>query len=345
MKPRKKNSNILSYTFFCGALVFASLSAYSQNTTHIATHQYSTTKENNQPSDVLTKLNETSDKIQKISKYMGIKLNKCSPYTVSSASPREVYFQALRFLQKINLLDSELSETENTNSAQLYLPDINIQPNDVYNKVDQANVVIDKIINDIKISNITKINKADKNTTPSDVYNNLLLNNQNINLLLDQKSSVADIYEISTLSMIYTGEIINTLKKQKHFLQENDHYKNKTLNDVITQQIEIINILKNIDKKVGLNMLSITTTTCKNIDATANDSLDLSYLILSEIAYIAQIKNISLKDVTTYYPGKKIPSEVYARNELLIRNLSSILKYVEKHPDWINRHDKSTQKN
>ena len=289
-----------------------------------------------QPSDVLTLLYKVSNHIEIIAKYMGKDPSNCSKFIVSNARPREVYFQAIRLRKKANQLYYEVTDQEVIEQNNLMDQRKQISPSTVYKVVNNIEGTLRKIENFYKIEEGVTYKRAPKDTEPKDVYNQLLIDNQILDQLLDNHASPADSYRVATTSVYYAGELLETMPGVSHIVDEPDYVVNKTADSVVDQQIAIIGKIKKINDVLNIKMLTLTRTQCKRQSNNVNIQ-ELSYIIFSEIVHIAKEKGVSLKNLEGYYPGKKYPSDIYQRNALLSRQLDLILRYVTKHPQWLEK--------
>lgn len=289
------------------------------------------------PSDVYRAAGKLNLETLALANHMGIDPNVCVGFTVENAKPREVYFQALRLLGKTESLYFEVTGSDSTQSTAPITS--NIQPSDVLNVLKQAQSLVINMLQHLNIENpvSTSTAEAQETKTPSDVYARLLLINATLSELLEKKVTPSDTYETTTLSIYYAGEIINQLEGAKHPAIKEASVINKTSGDVYKQQLEILQLLKLIGNKTKTPMLSLKKSTC-TAKITSQTTNKLAYIILSELAFLAKQKNISVNQVRSFYPGKKYPSDVYKRNLLLMSQLNIINDYAEKHPEWSN-HD------
>ena len=70
---------------------------------------------------------------------------------------------------------------------------------------------------------------------------------------------------------------------------------------------------------------------------TPSDVYDIASLIVSELAYLhEQLKQLQ-SPRKVYNPGRKLPSHVYQRTGILEKQLTDLLKRVEKKPGWLQK--------
>lgn len=283
------------------------------------------------PSDVYQKLSNIKSNIDLIAKHMGITPPSCINYQIRSASPREVYFQAVQLKNKTHRLQAEITGKYHPQTMNISLPVKSLSPNDVFSIMSTVNENISIIMNHLRLKDAEAIKT--KKSTPSDVYEKLLVTNQLVSELLEQKILPVDTYMTTTLSIYYTGKILSMMPGVNPTVSIQEIYNNKTPYDVFDKQIEIIHVLKKIAALLNIDMLTIEPNECK-LTVESDNTLDLSYLILSEIAYIASKKGILIDNIYTYHPEKKYPSDVFYRNQILLIQLNKMFNYISNYPTW-----------
>jgi hypothetical protein len=277
------------------------------------------------PQNVLTKINKNTLAIKLISEHMGITPRSCNHFHALKVSPREVYFQALRFKFKIDSLYNEIIEEPiPAPRIQKYLRP-KIEPITVLRIVTNTELTLLKILKHLNIKYSAKDTKAPNNTSPTDVYNKLLIENDIVNQLLDNKTLPKDVFQVSTLSLYYAGEILSSMNVRPYALQLKTEYKNKTPEDVLNLQLNILSKITAISQNLQIKTLFLKRDTCSE-KIEPNDVEELAYIALSELFSIANKLKISVSEIRSYSPGKKYPSDVFQRNTLLLKELELIIK-------------------
>lgn len=287
-----------------------------------------------QPFHVLTQLNALTAGVKKLSLYMGIEPKICLDFTVSKASPREVYFQAKGLQEKVYLLYEEITQKpivipKNNVPELTHMAPANILPiiEDIDDKIIQ-------ILSYLKIDTSISNQLASKTTIPTDVYNRLLQENQIIDQLLDKKTLASDVYQTVTLSVYYAGKILSTMGIDPFPTKDNQTIINKKATDVFNLQLEILTKIRMIGSKINIDMLTLSKEKCTN-DIYLNSLQKLAYIILSELSYIAEQKKIHISLTKSYHPGKQYPSSIFTQNLLLLNQIDKMLAYISQHPKWI----------
>lgn len=96
-------------------------------------------------------------------------------------------------------------------------------------------------------------------------------------------------------------------------------------------------------KRSGIEILTLTIPEISPDDDSAStispsDVYDLSIILVSELAYLqGQIKETVAPVQQAGTRGFKVPSHVYQRGELLLRQLDELAARVEKNPDWLTQ--------
>ncbi len=286
------------------------------------------------PSNVLTQLNALTTRVEKLSLYMGLDPKSCLHFTVSNASPREVYFQSKRLQEKVYQLYEEITQKP-LMIPKATIPELTtITPSNVFTIVKDTDDKIIQILLFIKIDAPVSNKLASSTTKPSDVYNHLLQANQIIDQLLEKRTLASDVYQTATLSIYYAGKILSTMGIDPLFTKVDQPVINKTASAVFNLQLEILSKIQKIGKKLNIDMLTLTKSQCAK-EININSIQTLAYIILSEISYLAEQKNIRMLLSKSYYPGKQYPSSIFKQNTLLLKQIDKMLDYTNKHPKWL----------
>ncbi|MDF1759897.1 MAG: hypothetical protein P1U40_05120 [Coxiellaceae bacterium] len=283
------------------------------------------------PSDVLAKLEEVSQQIAVISKHMGVTSAKCVPIHVNDASPREVYFQALLMQMKINKLYEEVSGRPVYALKIMPRKTLDIKPSDVYGLISRLENKLNSIINLLHIEFDLKPEFVSKDATPTNVFNRLNMLNSNLSQLLERKVLPKDIYQITTLSVYYAGEILSKIHVNHPMLTVDVDSSEGTNKNIYLLQLNLIDHLKILNNKLGKSMLSVNEKNCGGAVSPIGIQ-NLAYIILSQIMYIADVSGVNTANIDSYYPGKKYPLDVYKRNLLLLEQIKSLILHLGNQP-------------
>ncbi len=251
---------------------------------------------------------------------------------ITGVAPREVYFQALTLFRKANRLSFE--HTREIVDA-LPRPDGEIEPADVLAVVENALDRIRRVEEKLGIGHAIAPEAPDPSKTPDDVILAILQASQQLNLLLDQPFSPAEVYEQLTLAIGYTARLRAQFRGDR--IPETPVFESgKVPSDVYRKLLDCFATVRRIAEKSNLPMLSLEVHEGNVATAIPSDVYDVATLLVSELTYLWE----QLDDVPpprqAYYPGRRFPSHVYQRALLLERQLVELDQLVGSRPGWLN---------
>ncbi len=250
---------------------------------------------------------------------------------IAGVAPREVYFQALTLFRKANRLSFEHTREI---VDDLPRPDGEIKPADVLAVVNNALGRIRRVQDKLGINHAVAPEAPDPSKTPDDVILAILQASQQLNLLLDQPFSPAEVYQQLTLAIGYTARLRAQFPGDR--IPETPVFESgKRPSDVYRKLLDCFAIVRRIAGESNLSMLSLEVHEGNLASAIPSDVYDVATLLVSELTYLWE----QLDDVPppreAYYPGRRFPSHVYQRALLLERQLLEIEPLAGSRPGWL----------
>ncbi len=251
---------------------------------------------------------------------------------ITGVAPREVYFQALTLFRKANRLSFE--HTREIADA-LPRPEGEIEPADVLAVVENALDRIRRVEDKLGISHAIALEAPDPSKTPDDVILAILQASQQLNLLLDQPFSPAEVYEQLTLAIGYAARLRAQFGGDR--IPETPVFESgKVPSDVYRKLLDCFAIVRRIAEKSNLSMLSLEVREENVATAIPSDVYDVATLLVSELTYLwTQLDDVPPPRQTDS-PGRRFPSHVYQRALLLERQLLELEQLVGSRPGWLN---------
>ncbi len=251
---------------------------------------------------------------------------------IAGVAPREVYFQALTLFRKANRLSFEHTREI---VDDLPRPDGEIKPADVLAVVNNALGRIRQVQDKLGINHAVAPEAPDPSKTPDDVILAILQASQQLNLLLDQPFSPAEVYQQLTLAIGYTARLRAQFPGDR--IPETPVFESgKRPSDVYRKLLNCFAIVRRIAGESNLSMLSLEVHEGNLANAIPSDVYDVATLLVSELTYLWE----QLDDVPppreAYYPGRRFPSHVYQRALLLERQLLELEQLAGSRPGWLN---------
>lgn len=283
------------------------------------------------PADVLARVKLLSGEVDLIREALGKPKEHQSIISVSNAQPREVYFEAQALFQKANRLAYEVTgsheEEPEIHSQQL-------KPAHVWQLVDSALKRVLLVKQHLKIQKKIQEQKEPNTVTPSNVFNAILQANQELNGLLYHRVAPSDVFQQLTLAVNDVANLLKYFNVSPRIPDAPNFIAKKTPTDVYQRLIHCIKLLENIAKKSKIKILHVHIDDLGTYQVTPNNVFDLSKIIVSEVRYLNTLLPYSVS-IQAFYPGYKMPSEVYQRAGILLKQLELLESAVDKNPNWL----------
>ena len=280
------------------------------------------------PADVFQLVKNSSLELQLVAKKMNGEIAEPIPFGIKNASPREVYFQAVGLVTKLNVLTFE------KNRSTLEVPEIiakNVTPTDVYKVMEIAMSQIKVMKKEYGITENPSSFQLDLSKTPTDVLKAIIQINVQVSVLLETKVSPSHVYRRVTESLLIASDIymkFNNTRTIKKPLRTSVQYTPK---DVYENLLECLVIEKAIFDDLKLKMATVTEKS--RLSIAPSDVYDLAGLCQAEMKFLED--NIGERPSTIPSVGQsnKTPTDVYYRVEHTKQYLNAILNLLSEQPN------------
>lgn len=287
------------------------------------------------PADVLARTHLLSDEIELIRLELGKPKIRSVSEIVLEASPREVYFQAQTSLIKVNRL---LYEQTGVRHAIPSVIDVkSIQPFHVWQMINQSYEQILEVKSSLHINEQVVEKEYALDTSPSDVFSQVVSSNSQLNSLLKQQFSPADVFQKVNESIHLMAALLATTASVKRIPEAYAFERRKTPSDVYAYLIKTRQILTGIMSHYDVIFARFLNNKNTIIDRAPSDVYDLASLLAANLYYVHSLKLTASPPAKTYATGNKIPSDVYQRVSILNQQLLALQKLHQKKPDWLNQ--------
>ena len=251
----------------------------------------------------------------------------------SGAVSREVYFQAVTFFTKVNRLSFEQTRSV---AAIPETPKGDIKPQDVLDLVNAGLERLRFIKTELKIKQAAPKVASKPSVTPTDVFRSMVQLNRQLNLLLDDKFTPAEVYEQVSLGIGYAARLRSAFPGDR-IPESPAIVPGKTPQDVYRQLYDCFTLIKQIADTSDLSMLDLKLSENSLDTVSPSDVYDIASLLISELAFLHSTLESAPPPRKSVYPGRKIPSEVYQRSKLLELQLQEIHRLATSQPDRLRR--------
>ena len=290
-----------------------------------------------EPADVFVLVGVVRAELELIRIEMGKPSDAAEQINVTNAAPREVFFQALSLFRKANRLCYEHTRTDLSEPSS---PTDAIRPQHVYGVVEAALNQIRKVKGQLGIPERVVMPARDDSRTPTDVFRSILLASRQLNTLLDRQFTPSDVFEQVTLSVSLGARLLARFPDAARIPPTPPYERRKKPTDAFSLLIECFQVVRSI---ASISDLPIATLARVENDEVVNpgDVYGMATLLVSELVYLHARDADSEPPVQTYYPGRKVPADVYQRTGILLTQLRSLEKLARAHPDWLNSRNRT----
>jgi hypothetical protein len=270
------------------------------------------------PADCFVRATHLASEVESIRREMGRPTETRAAVTVGGASPRECWFQALAVFRKTDRLCHEIAGDP---GAQVpHAPPLTeIRPEHVLQVIDAAMREVTEVKRALKIPEKTDAPARDTGKTPSDVYGALATLDRQVNLLLTQPFTPADVYQQVSLAVAYAARL-GAAPGESAF------QRGKRPADCYERLSACLELARTHVKKAGQPVIEAAPRAGDAAVVVPSDVYDLASLVLGEVAYLHALH----KDATPLYPfeanvpGRKLPSHVWQLAGVLEQQLTKL---------------------
>jgi len=267
------------------------------------------------PAHVFAHAGLLQGEIEILRQYLGKPKNNQLDLPIEHAHPREVYFQAVTLLKKMDKFCFEQILRRGSIPAH---PVGETQPKDVYGLIDASLSFVKRIKLKLHIQDKAIKEKIDKGKTPTDVFNRVIQMNRQLNLMLVYRFSSSDVFQkVSDASNLANVMLHKFSKNKKLKISEPKYVNKKSSPNVYAELLSCITILEAISKNLDVEMLKLKRDEVKIGHQTPSDVFDMASIVVSELSNMRRKYLTTDNPNVTDFPGKKIPSDVYQKVGLL----------------------------
>ncbi len=273
------------------------------------------------PTDVFGEVFAVAHDIEQIRFYMGRPRNGQEAIGVTGVAPREVIYQAATLCEKTNRLSQELIREIGEKPA---VPDKDVVPGDVFRMVELAHDRVRRIAEGLGLELTPAPTAPAGEKTPTDVYRAVVQLNRQINILLDQRFSPADVYQQVSLAIAHAANVRGRWPGQR-IPPEPAWELGRRPPDVYRRLLGCFDMVRRIAADEDLQVLELSVSDGSMGEATPSDVYDIASLLVSDLAYVDRVLNGSPPERKSWYPGRKVPSDVFQRVGILETQLIQIV--------------------
>jgi len=267
-----------------------------------------------------------------IQKELGKPYSPAPVFTVSSAAPREIYFQALALFKKSNRLRFEIMRTL---AKKPTIPSGEITTGDVMQVLGVVMRQVTLVKHKLGIPEKVELREVKQHPNNNDLFMAIVGVNRQLNMLLEKQMMPSDVYQRVTEAINITATLLAQFPRTAHFPKALPYARRKNPQDVYEQLFKSYSLLQSIAKYSNVNILSVHLPEKPINEILPGDVYNIAELIVSEVSYFHTQLSGASSPVDVYYPGRKIVSDVYQRATILHAQLIELEGKVKTHPYWL----------
>lgn len=287
------------------------------------------------PAHVLAKVRQLAADVELVRLEMGRPRSSGYPLRIEAAAPREVYFQALNLFEKSARLSFE--QTRQRSSPPRPADPGKIAPSDVFSVVAHAMAEVRSVKRALQISESSSEPPIESGITPSDVFVAVGQLNRQLNLLLDSEFSPSDVFMQVNACVRTTAGLLARFPGVRRVWPDPALQRRKRPRDVYVRLVAAFNMTRTIAQGSNLQVLRLEVDEDSLGLIAPSDAYDMASLLLSELAYFGSISPRMIPAPEAYYPGRKLPSQVFQRAGVLISQLDRLAGEVKTNPGWLKQ--------
>jgi hypothetical protein len=275
--------------------------------------QYPTSTLNKTPNDVYAVTIEILEKLNRLKMIRGISKKPKNPPFIYGLKPIHTYQKGIEAIEKSIRLKSQ----NGFYPSQIpQSPLRKITPNEVYElalRLDGITTILLKNDGYKKAQEYIYKTKRDVyiDKTPSDVYHNLWKISNLLDVLLAKEYSPNETYRLAKHINNKIVVLLQRLGINTPKLKDN-HFSNKTPQDVFEKVIKLFDYLKKIQKRLNFDTSNIIIPREKQITPnTVYNALRITNAALNEILIYLNIDNSKIKKIGSTKIINKTPSDVF----------------------------------
>lgn len=280
---------------------------------------------NIEPPDVYAEVDLTRRELEELRWYMGRPKNMLPDMKVEAAAPREVYFQAITLLGKTDRLAFEqLREPPSQTDHDLAEPG----PGDVMRLVEAARVRLNRVRANCGLRKEMPRMSRDPTKTPTDVFRSIVQANRQLDLLLDERMSPADVYRQVSACIGQASALLAVFPDAERLPAPPEFEPGKRPQDVYVRLIRCFQLLARSGRAKGVRMLDLREEVSAEEQVTPNDVYTIASLLLSELRHMHGQFPGAPKARPGHHVGRKLPSHVYQRAGMLELQLGTLARQL-----------------
>lgn len=273
--------------------------------------------------DVYMIAEELADEVELIREVMGRPYDESPRLPVAGVSVAEVFFQAQTLLRKSNQLARELAGADGLTPAAAP-QDREIRAADIHALVAAALEQIRLVRAELGITEAVVPHPRDTDIAATGLFSTIIDSNRQLNLLLSNTITSADVYEEISFAVIYAAGMLASRAPGVE-VREAPFEGPKRPADVYLRLLDCIDIVNRLATRHGVGVLSLSSRRNVPDDVEPGHVYDVANIIVADLAVLAKALDARPARADLGAPPKHIfPSHVYQRAGTLKAQLEAL---------------------
>ena len=245
---------------------------------------------------------------------------------VTGASLGDLYFQAMTLLRRADQLAFEILGRPSSMPSPVLGPTVGAE--NVAEVLRLAQGATDAIEERFGIAEPGASAPKAMAITATTLLTQIMVANRQINGLLGEQFSSADVFQQVSLAIRYADRLLTDRTGSDILLDSPPYERGKIPRDVFIRLLGCYERLRAFADRIGKPALTLNWEENRLVAITPSDVYDMASLIVSELDRIDRGNGPNRPPLVSYYPGYKVPSEVFQRVGILERQMSALLQSV-----------------
>lgn len=272
--------------------------------------------------DIYIRAIQAADDVELIREYMGRPFDDAPRLPASDVSQVELFFVAQTFFRKANQLAQEVAGAQRLAAAAA--PEGDVLPSDTLAVVSAAHEQISNVKASLGIEEQIVSQPRRTPVSPTGVFMAIIDLNRQLNLLIDQPISPADVFEQVTLATFYSSASLTAVTGSNNEPPDPVFDGHRRPSDVYARLLECLDIVSEIAAKAGTNVLSLSSRRNLPDDIEPGHVYDIARILVADLAILADALDAQdiYPDLPT--PDRIFPTQVHERAGVLQDQLQSL---------------------
>lgn len=183
--------------------------------------------------------------------------------------------------------------------------------------------------------------EQDPSTTPTDVFHAVVLANRQLDLLIQQRLSAADVFHQVRQASHYAARLLGQFPAGTVMPPAPAFERGRRPVEVFNRLVECYRRLETITRRSGIETLRVRVSKLEAdpddpVQVSPSDAYNMGVLLVSELAFLHQALGYVDVPSPRLEFGFKLPADVYQQAGVLLAQLTELEGLVDENPGWLD---------